>query len=804
MAALNDHLEDFPDFTTPTQQFADAVNRAGKNRVSLAVAFSAAGFRVFPQDRNKRGIKGFPEIATTEANKIRHWSKKYPRHNFAGYIPAGWVVLDVDIKGGVDGFESLGKLSAGEVSPTLTVRTGSGGEHRYYKTDSHTKSGDLDGFPGLEIKVGGTTSGWITLPGAIYADGREYTVTHASEPAPAPAWLETVKTKGTAVPAPSSAAPVNESISQGERNRTLTSLAGTMQRRGMGQEAITSALLAENAAKCNPPLPDVEVQEIARSVGRYAAENRAGTPEQQSNVERPEIWAADQHIAIISAAAWEAIKIGNYPKRLFTLGSTAMRMTENGELQLLTPDRLHYEIERAAYWYHKGTGKFEGVQIKAKAPRVVVSDMLSYPQIPLPPLRKIVGAPCFDADGNLCADGGYHNSGIYIDRESGLPDLPETGDAIALLDDLITDFPFQDRADRANAFAFLLTPFVRDLITGSTPAHLLEAQIHGTGKTLLAEILFEISTGGKFEVTTPSYDEDELRKRITSLLIAGSNAIMIDNLEDMISSTIASALTAPKWTDRILGKNETITIPNTTVFALSGNNVSLSGEMARRVVRIRLQAKSDKPWERSGFRHPNIKTYVIENRAKLQAACISLVTAWLNAGRPNGPHVPFGSFESYAATLGGILHQAGIEGFLANRSAVFEESDTEGAAWRAFTESWFEKWGTAKVTTSDIFGLALDTEGFLLDGKNDQAIKTALGIKLRKFKDRIYGKYQIKKSTETKSRAILWQLKQVGGEPYEPYEPCTPRAESKNSTELRPEPSRGSQGSLYNDEEQPF
>lgn len=65
------------------------------------------------------------------------------------------------------------------------------------------------------------------------------------------------------------APPVGETIPDGKRSVTLTSLAGTMRRRGMGEAAIVGALLAENQAKCDPPLSESEVREIAHSVARY-------------------------------------------------------------------------------------------------------------------------------------------------------------------------------------------------------------------------------------------------------------------------------------------------------------------------------------------------------------------------------------------------------------------------------------------------------------------------------------------------------------------------------------------------------
>jgi putative DNA primase/helicase len=55
------------------------------------------------------------------------------------------------------------------------------------------------------------------------------------------------------------------------RNNFLTSLAGTMRRRGMSEAAMDAALQAENISRFQPPLDQSEVCAIAKSVARYAA-----------------------------------------------------------------------------------------------------------------------------------------------------------------------------------------------------------------------------------------------------------------------------------------------------------------------------------------------------------------------------------------------------------------------------------------------------------------------------------------------------------------------------------------------------
>ena len=62
-------------------------------------------------------------------------------------------------------------------------------------------------------------------------------------------------------------------LGEGERNAALTSLAGSLRRRGMSESGIVAALRAENEARCNPPLLEEEIIGIARSVCTYEPGN---------------------------------------------------------------------------------------------------------------------------------------------------------------------------------------------------------------------------------------------------------------------------------------------------------------------------------------------------------------------------------------------------------------------------------------------------------------------------------------------------------------------------------------------------
>jgi hypothetical protein len=91
------------------------------------------------------------------------------------------------------------------------------------------------------------------------------------------------------------------------------------------------------------------------------------------------------------------------------------------------------------------------------------------------------------------------------------------------------------------------------------------------------------------------------------------------------------------------------------------------------------------PWQRVGFRHPNLKQWVHDHRGELLAALLTVARAWFVAGPPSSPTAPpLGSFESWATIVGGILGHAGISGFLGNLDCLYQESDPSQLQWEAF------------------------------------------------------------------------------------------------------------------------
>ena len=203
-------------------------------------------------------------------------------------------------------------------------------------------------------------------------------------------------------------------------------------------------------------------------------------------------------------------------------------------------------------------------------------------------------------------------------------------------------------------------------------------------------------------------------------------------------------------------------LPIRCLWIATGNNPEFSNEMARRLVRIRLDANVERPWQRAGFRHPDLMVWLRANRARIVAACLTLCQAWIAAGKPRGSKT-IGSYENWAQVIGGVLTTAGIAGFLGNLEEMMEASDSEGAAWNGFIVGWWDHYGTTEVGAGDLLDLALNADPTLPIGRAGRAIDTAdLGRGISRMRDRVFDldgrKLQLKFS-RTLRRSQRWTLR---------------------------------------------
>ena len=148
---------------------------------------------------------------------------------------------------------------------TPTAITGGGGKHIFFQHpgfDIRNSAGKLG--KGLDFRGDG---GYVVVSPSIHPSGNPYKweLPPSKTPlAPMPQWLIDLS-----ISEEQPKQTNEDAFSVGKRNQTLTSLAGTMRRRGMSEKAIYTALLEENKIKCSPPLKNSEVLIIAQSVVKY-------------------------------------------------------------------------------------------------------------------------------------------------------------------------------------------------------------------------------------------------------------------------------------------------------------------------------------------------------------------------------------------------------------------------------------------------------------------------------------------------------------------------------------------------------
>lgn len=111
-------------------------------------------------------VEGWPDKATTDPEQIRSWWARWPNANI-GVHCKDHIVIDVDVKNGKPGLQSLKALDLD--LNTLTVRTPTGGLHVYYSGPNVKNSVGALG-PGLDIR---SDHGYVLGPGSE-TDGGSY------------------------------------------------------------------------------------------------------------------------------------------------------------------------------------------------------------------------------------------------------------------------------------------------------------------------------------------------------------------------------------------------------------------------------------------------------------------------------------------------------------------------------------------------------------------------------------------------------------------------------------------------------
>ena len=321
------------------------------------------------------------------------------------------------------------------------------------------------------------------------------------------------------------------------------------------------------------------------------------------------------------------------------------------------------------------------------------------------PLHAIINAPTMLPDGSILERPGYDEStGIYFDpdgvRFSVVPQRPTEADvkqALKKLLAVISEFPFKTEADRSVALAYILTALVRRSLP-TAPGTAFSATVMATGKTRLANIASHIAYGCPADNISYPNDETEMSKRVFSLLFEGAGVVVLDNLEQPLTSeTLCTVLTEPTYKGRVLGKSEMQSVSTNVTWAATGNNLLLRGDITTRFLLCQLDAKMERPEERTFKR--NLDEYISARRAKLVIAGLTILRAhFLATDKPQ--LTPFGRFEVWSDMVRSAVVWCGLPDPLVTRKEI-DASDPVREALKAVLIAWHDEFGSQRMLVKD-------------------------------------------------------------------------------------------------------
>ncbi|MCC7222006.1 MAG: toprim domain-containing protein, partial [Candidatus Contendobacter sp.] len=332
------------------------------------------------------------------------------------------------------------------------------------------------------------------------------------------------------------------------------------------------------------------------------------------------------------------------------------------------------------------------------------------------PLVAAINAPTLRPDGSILDAPGYDAATglLFVNTAVDFPPIPQqpsrenAAEALAFLTkEVLSGFPFANPHDQSAALSAILTACVCHALK-NTPMHTFNAPVMASGKSLLADVVALIATGHPATVMSYTPDGDEMRKRVLSVLMQGDLVVNLDNVEEPLSSqTLCTVLTQEAFTDRILGVNKTGTAPTLCCWLATGNNLVVAGDLTTRIVPCNLDPQVERPEEREFSR--NLYDWIPVNRPRLVQAVLTIIRAYVVAGKPKQPLKNFARFEDWSGLVRSALVWLGEADPLTGREQI-EDGDPVRIKLRALLLAWFATFKTAPATSKEAVTRANETE----------------------------------------------------------------------------------------------
>lgn len=328
----------------------------------------------------------------------------------------------------------------------------------------------------------------------------------------------------------------------------------------------------------------------------------------------------------------------------------------------------------------------------------------------LPYLHGLIETPPILPDGDVVTSPGFEpTTGLYYlppdQPQLSIPNNPTLQDAqnaYAVLEELVGDWPFWDEHHQAAAIAYLITSCLRTAIEGPAPLTIIQASQPGAGKTYLATLAGHLAHGRSVSLLSQS-TPDEMRKTILARAISRPTGLMIlDNLTgELADPGLDAFLTADVYEGRVLGKSEVATIPNRLTLAATGNNLTIGGDLHRRILGVYLQTKTVS-LKRRKWTHPDLHGHVRRHRGRYLSAIYTIASAHRREDCPaSAPPMP--SFQEWDRAVRSPLLWLGAPDPLQSGERVLQDNDSELARFHALLLSASQIFARDPFTIRDLY-----------------------------------------------------------------------------------------------------
>jgi hypothetical protein len=392
-------------------------------------------------------------------------------------------------------------------------------------------------------------------------------------------------------------------------------------------------------------------------------------------------------------------------------------------------------------------------------------------------LKGFINAPTIRFDGSLLTKPGYDKeTGLFFDplgtEFQKIPDYPTKDDAVlalSILVDLIDKFPFEDDVSKSVAISELMTGVIRRSLR-LAPIYANDAPAASSGKSLIAKLPCYIATGKEPTLVSPSKNEEEMRKRLAACLMDGDLVICIDNVDFPLESRdLCIVSTSETWRERILGVSKNAQIETNAQIIITGNNLSIVGDLCTRTLKCRLVPKVEHPEERCF--NVDLNLYVPKNRGSIAMAVLTIIRAYIVAGEPTQSKKGFREYMDWCRFVRDPLLWLGCadpcESIRRMQDLDPKRSKMESifGAIKAFpADSFTSKQlieaasNRVKREENEIYQHLYDALVNVAGKKDGDLCSTKLGNELKELKDKICNGMQLKEAGKDRTNKTLWKL----------------------------------------------